>query len=389
VTGTSFVSSSVVEWNGGARTTSFVSSTQLSAAITASDIAAVGTYSITVFNPSPGGGTSSAVSFTVGNPVPVLTSISPTSAVAGQVAFSLTVTGTNFVSTSVVQFNGTALSTTFNSSTQLTASVPASDVTSVGTAQVTVFNSTPGGGTSNAISLSIIATSAVKLLTTVLPATGGNKDYYFILAATGGALPYTWSIPTGSLPSGLTLDSTSGLVSGTVASSAAGANFQFTVQLQDSLTTPQTATQVFTIGVLASLPRNDNPLPCGSGSDVATAISNGTLRASISPFGDVDVYSFHGTAGNTVTIETFADRLNLFNDGVTDSYLDSFLELLDSSCTQIAADDDIFVNGVRTTRDSLIQFTLPTPDTYYIRVRDLRGDGRPDLIYELSLSGAD
>ena len=27
--------------------------------------------------------------------------------------------------------------------------------------------------------------------------------------------------------------------------------------------------------------------------------------------------------------------------------------------------------------------------TYYIRVSDLRGDGRPDFIYDLSLSGAD
>jgi hypothetical protein len=317
----------------------------------------------------------------------VLTSISPTSAVAGQVAFSLTVTGTNFASTSVVQFNGTALSTTLNSSTQLTATVPASDVTSVGTAQITVFNPSPGGGTSNAISLSIIATSAVKLLTTVLPATGGNKNYYFILASTGGAFPYTWSIPTGSLPSDLTLDATSGLLSGTVGSSAAGADYQFTVQIQDSLTTPQIAMQALNINVLASLPRNDNPPPCGSGSDVATAISNGRLRASISPFGDVDVYSFHATAGNTVTIETFAGRLNLFNDGVTDSYLDSFLELLDSSCTQIATSDDI---NPGVTLDSLIQdFALRYTGTYYIRVRDLRGDGRPDLIYELSLSGAD
>ena len=33
--------------------------------------------------------------------------------------------------------------------------------------------------------------------------------------------------------------------------------------------------------------------------------------------------------------------------------------------------------------------SLPYTGTYFIRVRDFRGDGRPDLIYELSLSGAD
>ena len=31
----------------------------------------------------------------------------------------------------------------------------------------------------------------------------------------------------------------------------------------------------------------------------------------------------------------------------------------------------------------------PTTGTYYVHVADLRGDGRPDLLYELSLSGAD
>src|SRR6185295_10089018 len=47
------------------RTTTFVSSTQLTAAIPASDIANVGTASVTVVNPAPGGGTSNALTFTI------------------------------------------------------------------------------------------------------------------------------------------------------------------------------------------------------------------------------------------------------------------------------------------------------------------------------------
>src|SRR5882724_1747622 len=58
VSGTNFVSGSVVRWNGAARTTTFVSSTQLQAAITAADVATAGTASVTVFSPTPGGGTS-------------------------------------------------------------------------------------------------------------------------------------------------------------------------------------------------------------------------------------------------------------------------------------------------------------------------------------------
>jgi hypothetical protein len=65
VNGTGFVSASVVNWNGAARTTTFVSGTQLQAAIRRTDVAAAGTATVTVFNPTPGGGTSNAATFTV------------------------------------------------------------------------------------------------------------------------------------------------------------------------------------------------------------------------------------------------------------------------------------------------------------------------------------
>ena len=85
VTGSGFVSGSVVRWNGANRTTTFVSATQLTASITAADIATAGTAQVTVFNPTPGGGTSGQVSFpvTANNPVPTLSTLSPTSATAG------------------------------------------------------------------------------------------------------------------------------------------------------------------------------------------------------------------------------------------------------------------------------------------------------------------
>jgi len=65
VIGTNFVQSSVVQWNGSSRATTFVSTTELEAAITNSDIATSGTASVTVVNPEPNGGTSNAVDFTI------------------------------------------------------------------------------------------------------------------------------------------------------------------------------------------------------------------------------------------------------------------------------------------------------------------------------------
>ena len=88
-------------------------------------------------------------------PVPVLSSPSPPSAVAGGPAFTLTLTGANFVTVSVVRWNGADRSTTYVSATQLTASIPAIDVAAAGTAQIAVFNPAPGGGTSNALSFPI------------------------------------------------------------------------------------------------------------------------------------------------------------------------------------------------------------------------------------------
>jgi subtilisin len=65
VNGSKFVSSSVVRWNSADRPTTFVSATQLQAAISADDIAGSGTNQVTVFTPAPGGGTSSSLPFTV------------------------------------------------------------------------------------------------------------------------------------------------------------------------------------------------------------------------------------------------------------------------------------------------------------------------------------
>jgi hypothetical protein len=65
VNGTGFSSGSVVNWNGTTRITEFISSAQLKATIEASDVAKVGTVSVTVTNPPPGGGTSNVVFFPI------------------------------------------------------------------------------------------------------------------------------------------------------------------------------------------------------------------------------------------------------------------------------------------------------------------------------------
>jgi len=387
VTGTNFVSTSVVRWEGSNRTTTYVSATELTASIPASDLAAGGTEPVTVFNPAPGGGTSAPIEFTVLNPVPTLTTLSPTSVVAGNPTFTLTVNGTGFVTASVVRWNGSDRSTTFVSKTQLTASIQAADVATAGTAQVTVFNPTPAGGTSNALTFTIAATQPLEISTTALPSSAGGKTYDFTLGTGGGVPPITWSLTAGSLPATLALDPATGRIAGSLNAVGADTVANFTVHAVDSSVPPTSGSQPLSILVKAGALSSNNV--CSPGSTVGTtAISSGRIRASISPYGDIDVYSFHGTAGAQVTIEIFAQRLDLDGDPSTrDSQLDSVVQLLNGSCSELTYNDDIDPGVVV---DSLISnYTLPSNGTYFIVVRDFRGDGRPDLVYELSLSGAD
>jgi hypothetical protein len=108
INGTSFLSSSTVTYNGVAHAATFVNSTQLTISLSASDQATAGTYPVVVTNPSPGGGASNSVSFTVSTPPSI--SISPSSmfvAARGPQQFNATVT--NEANTAVTwQVNGIA-----------------------------------------------------------------------------------------------------------------------------------------------------------------------------------------------------------------------------------------------------------------------------------------
>ncbi|HTK04300.1 MAG TPA: fibronectin type III domain-containing protein [Candidatus Eisenbacteria bacterium] len=183
VNGTNFVPTSVVRWDGSDRTTTFVNSTQVTAAILTSDLAAAGTFTVTVFDPTPGGGVSNGQTFTVNNNVPTTTSISPDNAIAGSSSFTLTVNGTNFVSTSVVRWNGGDRTTTFVNANQVTASISSSDVSSTGSAAVTVFNPTPGGGTSNSQTFSI--NNPAPTTTSIVPVSATAGSGAFTLTVNG------------------------------------------------------------------------------------------------------------------------------------------------------------------------------------------------------------
>lgn len=70
--------------------------------------------------------------------------------------------------------------------------------------------------------LTLTVDSAVSITTTSLPTAKVGTAYSATLAASGGAIPYTWSIVSGSLPAGLSLNASTGVISGTPTSSSTG-----------------------------------------------------------------------------------------------------------------------------------------------------------------------
>lgn len=129
VNGSNFVSGiSVVKWNGSNRTTTFVSSTQLTASILAADIATSGTATVTVAN---GGGVSNSQTFTIdpaGVPNIILSTngLNAMATTTGTVsaAQTYTVSGTNLTANIVItppaNFEVSTNGTTYSASVSLT-----------------------------------------------------------------------------------------------------------------------------------------------------------------------------------------------------------------------------------------------------------------------------
>ncbi len=91
---------------------------------------------------------------TLQNPIPVLTSVAPSSISTG--SFSLTLAGSGFVKNSTVSFGGQMLSTTYVSSTELQASGTATTA-QIGTINIVVNNPDPGAASSATLTASVVA----------------------------------------------------------------------------------------------------------------------------------------------------------------------------------------------------------------------------------------
>ncbi|MDQ6739559.1 MAG: putative Ig domain-containing protein, partial [Actinomycetota bacterium] len=128
-----------------------------------------------------------------------------------------------------------------------TVSVP---VTGVGTGSALIHASALPNVPDTTASVTVgTPGTPVSITTTSLASAFVGTPYSQTLTATGGMAPYTFSLISGTLPAGLTLNSSTGQIAGTP--TAAVVNAPLTFQVTDSTAPPQTATAAFTLTVSA------------------------------------------------------------------------------------------------------------------------------------------
>ena len=132
---------------------------------------------------------------------------------------------------------------------------------------------------SASVTLPLRIWNALSIATTSIPAGTQKTVYSTTLSGIGGVTPHTWSIATGILPQGITLDSTSGAIAGTPAICGA---FPITARLTDAAVAPKNVDKALTLTVACS---NDYIISGNAGVAGATVSYSGTASGSVTADG--------------------------------------------------------------------------------------------------------
>ena len=170
-------------------------------------------------------------------------------------AYSVTVAATGGSGTYTWTATGLPAGLSITSATGEISGTPTTAATS--TVTVTVTDPSPPARTTSK-SLSLVVALPLAVTTASVPAATQGTAYSTTLAATGGSGTRTWSVVSGSLPSGITL-STGGVLGGTATVSG---SFTFTARVSD--TGGRTADQSLTLAVVAPLVISTASLPQGT-----------------------------------------------------------------------------------------------------------------------------
>jgi nitrogen fixation protein len=178
-TGTNFISGVTAVSAGAGMTINSItvnSSANLTANLTITAAAAIGARNFSITNNGPGGGTSGNQTFTINNPSPTLTSVSPPTGSRLQ-TLEVVLAGTNFingVSTMDLGADITVNSTTVNSAIQMTANITIGSEATLGARDISVSNAPPGGGTATLTNGFMVGSNPAPTLTSISPPAGNR-----------------------------------------------------------------------------------------------------------------------------------------------------------------------------------------------------------------------
>jgi hypothetical protein len=140
------------------------------------------------------------------------------------------------------------------------------------------------------ITLTVLPAPALTALTSSLPGGTLGVPYSETVNAIGGVAPYSWSVSSGSLPPGLSLDPGSGTISGTPTTAG---TYPVTIAVTDSSQpTPQTTSVDLTLTV------NSPPALSITSTMLAGAVLNNAYRAAIGFTGGTGPYTWSVTGGS-------------------------------------------------------------------------------------------
>jgi hypothetical protein len=175
-------------------------------------------------------------------------------------------------------------------STGTVIGTPSSSGTSTFTINATDFGTPPLTVASPIFTITINPPPPLSITSTSMSNGITGTAYSSAIASSGGVPPLTWSVPPGTLPPGLELNTSSGLISGTPTTAGV---YKFFPTVTDSAIPPQkfTSTTGVTISVITVAPLQSvtPPLPPG---DVATGYT-----ASLVATGGVAPYTWSITSG--------------------------------------------------------------------------------------------
>src|SRR5215472_5616786 len=164
----------------------------------------------------------------------------------------------------------------------------------------------------------------LQITTTSLPTGVTNTSYTATLAATGGHTPYSWSVSSGSLPTGLAVNS-SGQISGTP---AAVGTFSFTVSLVDSSAPTQSVTADLNITVTTSV----TPIQITT-SSLAAGQASTAYSASLAASGGKTPYSWSLSSGSLSAGLTLGSSGQISGTPTTAGTSSFMVKVTDSSST--------------------------------------------------------